>query len=81
MEILNQKKQPEFLKQLSQMLSPGDGLLIGVDLQKDAKFIENAYNDKQGITAAFNKNVLTRMNQELNTSFQTQHFRPLFFLQ
>ena len=63
------------------MLSPGDGLLIGVDLQKDTQFIENAYNDKQGITAAFNKNLLTRMNQELNTSFQTQYFRPLFFLQ
>ena len=68
------KEAAQFLKQLSQMLSPGDGLLIGVDLQKDSQFIENAYNDKQGITAAFNKNVLTRMNQELNTSFQTQHF-------
>jgi dimethylhistidine N-methyltransferase len=68
------KEAAQFLKQLSQMLSPGDGLLIGVDLQKDPQFIENAYNDKQGITAAFNKNVLTRMNQELNTSFQIQHF-------
>ena len=68
------KEAAQFLKQLSQILSPGDRLLIGVDLQKDPKFIENAYNDKQGITAAFNKNVLTRMNQELNTSFQTQHF-------
>ena len=68
------KEAARFLNQLSQMLRPGDGLLIGVDLKKDPQFIENAYNDKQGITAAFNKNVLTRMNQELNTSFQKQHF-------
>ena len=74
------KEAAQFLKQLSQMLSPGDGLLIGVDLQKDPQFIENAYNDKQGITAAFNKNVLTSMNQELNTSFRTQHFDHYSFL-
>lgn len=63
-----------FLKQLSNTLNKGDGLLIGVDLRKDQHIIEQAYNDKQGITAAFNMNLLTRMNRELQTDFQVENF-------
>jgi len=63
-----------FLKQLSQILEPGDGLLIGADLIKDQQIIEKAYNDQQGITADFNKNLLTRMNRELQTDFQLENF-------
>lgn len=63
-----------FLKQLSNTLNKGDGLLIGVDLRKDQHIIEKAYNDKQGITAAFNMNLLTRMNRELQTDFQVENF-------
>lgn len=63
-----------FLKQLSNTLNKGDGLLIGVDLRKDQHIIEKAYNDEQGITAAFNKNLLTRMNKELDSDFQLENF-------
>ncbi|WP_199860635.1 L-histidine N(alpha)-methyltransferase [Oceanobacillus damuensis] len=63
-----------FLKQLSNTLNKGDGLLIGVDLKKDQDMLEKAYNDKQGITAAFNMNLLTRMNRELNTDFDVENF-------
>ncbi len=63
-----------FLKQLSYTLDKGDGLLIGVDLRKDKHIIEKAYNDKQGITAAFNKNLLTRVNRELRANFQLENF-------
>ncbi|MFZ3579551.1 L-histidine N(alpha)-methyltransferase [Virgibacillus sp. DJP39] len=63
-----------FLKQLSNTLDKGDGLLIGLDLRKDKHIIEKAYNDKQGITAAFNKNLLTRINRELHADFQLENF-------
>ncbi|WP_240468725.1 L-histidine N(alpha)-methyltransferase [Gracilibacillus sp. YIM 98692] len=63
-----------FLRQLSAILKKGDGLLIGVDLKKDTDIIEKAYNDEQGITAAFNKNLLTRINRELHTDFHLENF-------
>jgi dimethylhistidine N-methyltransferase len=51
------------------------GLLIGFDLVKDAQVLERAYNDSQGITAAFNLNVLRRLNRELGASFDLGAFR------
>jgi dimethylhistidine N-methyltransferase len=63
-----------FLKRLSVMLDKKDGLLIGVDLRKDQHILEKAYNDNQGITAAFNLNLLSRMNRELHTDFQLENF-------
>lgn len=53
----------------------GGGLLIGVDLKKDHAILEAAYNDSQGVTAAFNLNILTRLNSEMNANFVLDNFR------
>jgi uncharacterized SAM-dependent methyltransferase len=50
-------------------------LLIGVDLQKDEALLRAAYNDAQGVTAAFNKNLLRRINRELEADFDLDRFR------
>lgn len=71
--LLNQARN--FLQRISEFMVPGGGLIIGVDLEKDSKKIEPAYNDSQGITAAFNKNLLVRLNRELDTDFNIHNFR------
>jgi dimethylhistidine N-methyltransferase len=53
----------------------GGALLIGVDLRKDREILERAYNDAAGVTAAFNLNLLTRMNRELSADFDLAQFR------
>ena len=53
---------------------PGGTLLIGVDLKKDRRILEAAYNDSQGITAEFNLNVLQRLNDELGADFDIDQF-------
>jgi uncharacterized SAM-dependent methyltransferase len=63
-----------FLKSVHQSLQPGDALLIGFDLIKDAGVLHAAYNDAQGVTAAFNKNMLVRINRELGGSFDVDSF-------
>ncbi|TWU17360.1 Histidine-specific methyltransferase EgtD [Novipirellula galeiformis] len=63
------------LKQMSRMLGRDGGLLIGIDLQKEAGIIEAAYNDSAGVTAAFNLNVLQRINRELGSNFELDHFQ------
>jgi dimethylhistidine N-methyltransferase len=50
-------------------------LLIGVDLQKDAQVLERAYNDSAGVTAAFNRNMLTHLNREFGADFDVGAFR------
>lgn len=64
-----------FLRQIAQQIHPDGGLLIGVDLHKDPEIIEAAYNDEEGVTAAFNKNLLRRMNRELDATFDLDQFR------
>ncbi|MCB2377425.1 L-histidine N(alpha)-methyltransferase [Hymenobacter sp. BT635] len=67
----------EFLRKLAQPLTPDDRLLIGFDLQKDPRQIRAAYDDAQGVTAAFNLNLLTRLNRELGADFDLtswQHY-------
>ncbi len=64
-----------FLSELSENLSQGDLLFIGFDLMKDPDKILNAYNDKKGITRAFNLNLLTRINNELGGDFILANFR------
>ena len=54
----------EFLDRLRPLVGPGGGFLLGVDLQKDPRVIRAAYNDSQGVTAAFNRNVLCRLRRE-----------------
>ncbi|HEV7519450.1 MAG TPA: L-histidine N(alpha)-methyltransferase [Candidatus Angelobacter sp.] len=63
-----------FLKNVHRSLQPGDAVLIGFDLIKDAGVLHDAYNDAQGVTAAFNKNMLVRINRELGGSFDIDSF-------
>jgi L-histidine Nalpha-methyltransferase len=56
-------------------LNPGDGLLLGTDLRKDTTTLIAAYDDAQGVTAAFNLNVLRRLNRELGADFDATRFR------
>ena len=65
----------DFLRQLAAPLAPADRLLIGFDLQKDPRRIRAAYDDSQGITAAFNLNLLTRLNRELGANFDLAHWQ------
>ena len=58
-----------FLQRIALVCRPGGGLLIGVDLKKDPVTLEKAYNDAQGVTAAFNLNLLARANRELGANF------------
>lgn len=64
-----------FLCNLSRTLEKGDGLIIGVDLKKDPSLLHSAYNDRKGITAEFNLNLLRRMNRELEANFHIENFR------
>jgi L-histidine Nalpha-methyltransferase len=63
-----------FCRQLRAYLNPGDWLLMGIDLKKDPRTILAAYHDAQGITRAFNLNLLHRINRELGADFQVDHF-------
>jgi len=65
--------------QLSARLLRGGGLLLGVDLVKDPAVLHAAYNDAQGVTAAFNLNLLRRANTELQTDFDLDGFRHSAF--
>lgn len=65
----------EFLKNLRASVNAGDWLLIGFDLVKDIDVMIRAYNDARGVTAAFNKNILIRMNRELGANFDPGRFR------
>ncbi|MBX5466375.1 MAG: L-histidine N(alpha)-methyltransferase [Firmicutes bacterium] len=66
-----------FLRRLGAGLEPGDGLLVGVDLEKDRQRLEAAYNDRRGVTAAFNRNLLVRLNRELGADFDPEAFDHL----
>lgn len=70
----NLSEASEFIKQVNQNLNSGDYFLLGVDLKKDPRLILAAYNDKQGITKAFNLNLLTRINRELGGNFNIDDF-------
>lgn len=64
-----------FLKNSATLLGPKGSLLIGVDLKKSKAVLEPAYDDAQGISAAFALNLLTRINHELNADFDLNQFR------
>ena len=68
-----------FLRALRQVLREGDALLLGADLKKDKRVLEAAYNDALGVTAAFNLNVLARINRELGGNFDLRAFHHLAF--
>jgi dimethylhistidine N-methyltransferase len=63
-----------FLKDAADILGHRSMLIVGVDLVKDAKVLQHAYNDSQRVTASFNLNLLTRMNRELGANFNVKNF-------
>lgn len=68
-----------FLARCADLVGPEGGVLIGVDLKKERSRLELAYNDPEGVTAAFNLNVLVRLNREFGTDFDPgafQHHAP-----
>lgn len=67
------------LQRIARLVGEGGGLLIGFDLVKDPAVLEAAYNDSQGVTAAFNKNMLQRANKELDANFNLHEFKHLAF--
>ncbi|WP_394173720.1 L-histidine N(alpha)-methyltransferase [Guptibacillus hwajinpoensis] len=73
------KEAHNFLSMIAALLSSGDGLLIGVDVKKAPRILHNAYNDKEGITAKFNLNLLTHLNRELGADFNLNQFEHYAF--
>src|SRR5207244_8052208 len=65
----------DFLKKIADIVGPGGGLLMGVDLKKSKAILERAYNDSAGVTAQFNLNLLARANRELGSDFDLQRWR------
>jgi L-histidine Nalpha-methyltransferase len=65
----------DFLREIRAVLQPGDALLLGTDLEKDINTQLLAYDDPAGVTAAFNLNILARINRELGANFDLSCFR------
>ncbi len=64
----------ELLKNVRAAVNPGDCMLLGVDLVKEESVLLSAYDDADGVTAAFNRNILVRLNRDLDADFDTQAF-------
>jgi len=76
---LSRQQSIGFLKDLKDRMQPGDSVLIGLDMVKDINKLEDAYNDKQGVTSAFNKNILRVVNQILKSDFSPENFEHYAF--
>lgn len=74
---MDDKTASNFIYKLGESLTTGDKLLIGADLIKSAEIIKPAYDDKQGVTAKFNLNLLHRINRELDANFNLTGFEHL----
>jgi uncharacterized SAM-dependent methyltransferase len=68
---------PEFLERMGGLCGPDGGLLIGIDLAKDPAVIERSYNDRAGVNAELNLNLLLRINRELGGEFDLDEFEHL----
>jgi dimethylhistidine N-methyltransferase len=68
-----------FLRAVAATCGPGGALVLGVDLKKDPAVLHAAYNDPEGVTAAFNRNVLARLNRELGATFDPACFAHYAF--
>ena len=68
------EKAMDFFRSLRGVMNSNDRLFIGFDMQKDPRVIVSAYDDPKGVTAAFNLNLLTRINRELNADFDISKF-------
>lgn len=69
----------DFLRQAARLVAPDGGLLIGVDLKKDPTVLHSAYNDAQGVTGEFNRNLIHRINTELGADFDPERFHHYAF--
>ncbi len=69
----------QFLKRMASVCGKDGRILIGVDLQKDYSVLNRAYNDSEGWTAAFNLNILSGLNDNLDTNFDISQFKHLAF--
>jgi L-histidine N-alpha-methyltransferase len=63
-----------FLRKVAAVMQPGDRFLLGLDMLKSPELLEAAYNDSQGVTAAFNRNILRNLNHSLNANFHVADF-------
>lgn len=68
-----------FLARVAHVVGPGGDLLVGADLPKDKAILDRAYDDARGVTAAFNKNILARLNRDLGADFDLDAFEHLAF--
>ena len=71
---LGREAAAAFLRRRRERMTPDDRMLIGIDLRKDRASLERAYNDRQGVTARFDLNLLARINRELDGSFDLGRF-------
>lgn len=71
---LDQINMQKFLKKINSTMKESDLFLIGLDLVKEKHILEKAYNDQRGITAKFNLNILSRINEELDGNFVLDNF-------
>lgn len=76
---LDYDEAKQLLVNTTNILNFNDALLIGVDLKKDPSILNNAYNDKKGVTAQFNLNLLTRINNSLQANFNLANFAHYAF--
>ena len=76
---LSPQEAHAFLRMTRGQVGPDGAMLIGVDLKKDATLLHAAYNDAKGVTAAFNLNLLARINRELGGSFRLRRFAHYAF--
>lgn len=76
---LNRKECDRFFSQITNALNPGEYFLLGIDLQKSEQMLNAAYNDSQGVTAAFNLNMLDHLNWRFDGNFDTSEFEHLAF--
>jgi L-histidine N-alpha-methyltransferase len=70
---------PGFLAQIRRVLGQYDTFLVGLDLIKDTRILEDAYNDRAGVTAEFNRNILRVLNRRFGTDFETDAFEHVAF--
>ncbi len=73
----DQAQARELLQRMRQIIGRSGAVLIGIDLKKDPRVLERAYNDRAGVTAEFNVNALRHMNRELGTDFDLDAFEHL----
>ncbi|HEY9449923.1 MAG TPA: L-histidine N(alpha)-methyltransferase [Gemmatimonadaceae bacterium] len=69
----------EFLRMVARTCGRGGAIILGADLRKDPDVLHAAYNDRVGVTAAFNRNILVHLNRELGAAFDPERFRHYAF--